>query len=445
MKFSLTRLVVFAGLLAGSAMASAWTVEPGIGAGLLYTDNAALKSKNEDDDLVVVGYLGADINEADGPFTLNATTSLLYTNYTEDTFSDQYYVNLGANAAWVAIRDRLDWRAENYFTQRQINSLDANTPDNNQNTNVFSFGPNFYFPISGRQRVTLRPEVQDFYFEKSDTDNRRYILSADWRYQLNQRMTTGLDGTVTKVDYDDEDKNPNYIATDIHGILSGTRPRSDYTLNLGATRINRDKFDSQDGFSGSLTWLYQMTGHSTARAYLSTSLTDSNQQLLDSELNPDNGDFNNEQISGDVLRSNTARLTYRRQDSTLNAEVWGEYRDLDYKESPNDRDVKETGARLDYRITPLITTGVLGRYNRTKEKDTGRTDKRYTIGANIAYQLSRKLRTKFDIQYRNKDSTQSDSEYSEISAFISLVYGFRDLSRPSGGSGRSSGRSSGTN
>jgi hypothetical protein len=430
MRISLIRLALFAGLLAGSSVVCAWRIEPGVGAGLLYTDNAALEAKNEDDDLVIVGYLGANLSESDGPFSLDATTSLLYTNYTEDTFSDQYYVNLRANAGWVTIRDRLDWQAVNFFTQQNINSLDAETPDNNQDTNAFSFGPNIYFPISARQRVTIRPLFQDFYYEKSDSDNRQYSLGADWRYNLNREITTGLDGSVTAVDYDDEDKNPNYTAANISGVLSATRPRSTYALDLGATYIDRDKFSSESGMTGSLTWLYQMTGHSSARAFLSSSLTDSSQDLLDSEQNPDNGDFNNEQISGDVLRNNTARLAYRRDDSTLNIEAWGEYRDLSYKESPDDRKVKEVGTRLEYRITPLVTTGLRGEYNRSEEKDTGRDDDRYIIGADIAYNLSRKLRTKFDLRYQQKDSNESDNEYKEFSAFIGLVYGFSDVSRP---------------
>ena len=130
------------------------------------------------------------------------------------------------------------------------------------------------------------------------------------------------------------------------------------------------------------------------------------------------------------MRNNTARLVYRRDDSTFNTEAWGEYRDLSYKESPDDRDVREVGVSLDYHITPLITTGIDGRYNRTKEDDTGRKDERYLIRANIAYELSRKLRTRFDVRYRHKDSNESDNEYKEYSAFISLVYGFTDVSRP---------------
>jgi hypothetical protein len=255
-------------------------------------------------------------------------------------------------------------------------------------------------------------------------------LNADWRYQLNRITATGLNGRVSTVDYDDEDRNPNYTSTEIHATLSGSLPRSEYNLDAGATKIYRDEFENQSGFSGQLTWLYRMTGHSIARAFLSTNLTDTSQGLLQSEQTPDNGNFNNEQISGDVLRNTTARLLYRTEDSTFNADVWGEYRELDYHESPDDRDVYEVGTKIFYHVTPLITTGVNGRYNRTKEKDTGRTDKHYVIGADIAYKLSRKLRARFDLRYQNKDSTVASDEYKEFSAFINLVYGFSDVTRP---------------
>ena len=157
MKISQIRLALLTSLLVGSSSVSALEIEPGIGAGLLYTDNAALTADNEDDDLVVVGYLGLEINESNGPFRANVSTSMIYENYTSNTFSDQYNGNLAATAGWEMIRDRLDWNLRNHYSQQQRNSLDADTPDNNQNTNVFSFGPDIYFPLSARQRITVSP------------------------------------------------------------------------------------------------------------------------------------------------------------------------------------------------------------------------------------------------------------------------------------------------
>jgi hypothetical protein len=420
------RLAVLTGLFVGSSAFAAIEVNPGVGVGLEYTDNAGLTSDNEDDDVIAVGYVGAEVDAIDGPFTANASASLVYENYTSNTFSDQYYWNLGAIAGWEMIRDRLTWQAQNYFTQQPRDSLDADTPDNRQNTNVFTFGPIIQYQVTPRNRISINPEYRNFWYEHEDTDSQQYGLTADWLYDLYRTMNVGLSGNVRKVDYDNEDRNPNFVTSTVGAVVSGVTSKSDYNLKVGATYINRDRFDNQDGFVGSLRGVYRLTGRSSIDAYLSSELTDSSNDLLNSETDPGTGDFSNEQISGDVLRNNTARLSYTRQASTLNADVWAEYRDLSYKESPDDRDVRAVGAELIYQITPLFNGGVSGSYNRTKEKDTGRKDEEYIIGGNLEYDLTSKLRTRFDIRYRDKDSTRSADEYSEFSAFISLVYGFAD-------------------
>ena len=46
-------LIVLAGLLVGSPVVTALEIIPGVGAGLLYTDNARLSADDEEDDLIL--------------------------------------------------------------------------------------------------------------------------------------------------------------------------------------------------------------------------------------------------------------------------------------------------------------------------------------------------------------------------------------------------------
>ena len=116
--------------------------------------------------------------------------------------------------------------------------------------------------------------------------------------------------------------------------------------------------------------------------------------------------------------------------ATLNSRLWGALRDLDYKESPDDREVQEAGAAFNYPLTALLSSGLTLRYKRSKESDEDRTDHRYEVGGNLAYRLSPKLTSRLDLRYRKRDSTDDIDEYSEMSAFVSLVYGFGQVSRP---------------
>ena len=270
----------------------------------------------------------------------------------------------------------------------------------------------------------------DFYYQDTDTDNQQYGLNADWLYQLYPNMKTGIDGGVTTVRYKKDDQNPDYSIYNLGWVVSGTRPRSQYSIQLGGTSINRDKVDNQNGYSGNLSWLYNITGHSSVRAYAATDLTDSSQQYLNSQIDPGTGDYSNVQTSGDVLRNKIFRMEYNRKDSTLNSTIWTELRDLDYKESPDDRKIKEIGAQFNYQVTAVLTTGIYGSFNNTKETDMSTDYKQYATGVTAGYRLSRKLSTRFDLQYRKKDSSSNNNEYTEYSAFIGLVYGIGHGANP---------------
>ena len=407
---------------------------------MLYTDNARLTAVDEEDDLLVVGYVGAKIDEHSGPLRLNAETELIHLNYTRNTYSDQNYPGLRLTGGYEQIRDRLDWQVQDYFTQTLEDSDDGATPDNIRNTNVFTFGPNIRFPISGRQTITVRPEYRNFYYEdvgdNNQDNNQQYALSASWLYRMYPTMGVSLNGTVTEVDYDSGGGARDYTRSTALAGISGERVRSVYSLNLGGTHISRDKSGSTSGFSGNLTWSYNLTGRSSARVYLSTDLTDTGNLLLDSQTNPDDGDYSNVQTSNDVVRNNILRLTYRHEDATLNTEVWGEFRDLDYMggegdlSDQDDRDIREIGASMDYRVSAVLSTGISGRYTRPRKTNTSGRNNRYSITGTVGYQLNRRLRTNLDLVYQNQDSKGGlGDEYREFSTFVRLAYGFARVER----------------
>ncbi|HFD79522.1 MAG TPA: hypothetical protein ENK05_03870 [Gammaproteobacteria bacterium] len=403
--------------------------EPGVGVGLQYTDNAALTPNNEDDDWLVLGYVGARFEKTSGPLNFDGATSLTYEHYTDDTFSDQKYFDLNATAGWEMIKERVNWIARDYFTQRRRNSINSSTPNNIEDVNIFNIGPDVVVPISRVQKLVINPAFSDFYYQKSDTDNQRYSLALDWLYNASASNEVGMGGSFSKIDFDKEDKNPNFSASNIHAVLKGRLARSKYTFNVGFTRMDRDDFENRSAPTGSFDWQLNLTGRSSARLYAASDLTDASFSALDSAIDPGRGDINNVQISGDVFRNNILRASYSRKGATLKTRLWGELRDLDYKETPQDREIQNLGIKFDYQARALLSSALYAKYKRTKRTDRDRTDKLYTVGGNIAYQMSRKLRAVFNLEYRNKDSTDDAQEYNEFSGLINLVYGYGDLVR----------------
>jgi hypothetical protein len=134
------------------------------------------------------------------------------------------------------------------------------------------------------------------------------------------------------------------------------------------------------------------------------------------------------QNSIDVLRDNLIRLEYRslidsnELVSRFNLRAWIELRDMDYKETLNDREIQDYGVEYLYHVSDIFTTGINGRYVKTDSTDIMREDEEYIFGGTMRYLLSRKLRCSFDLVYQKRDSTLSTSNYDEYRVFAGLEY-----------------------
>ena len=415
--------------MASGPGAFAVVFEPGVGVGLEYTDNAALTADNQLDDLIAIGYIGAKLADTDGPLVADITASLNHHRYTKDTFEDQRYFNLGATADWGMIPNRFNWLLNNFYSQRPINSTQPNTPDNIQDSNFFTFGANIVAPISARQVFSLRPEYRNFYYELQETDNQQFSVAAGWSYQINALSSMGLNGSVRTIDYD-QPLIDDVTFSSLFLAVAVRRYRSNFSTNLGSTHVERDNGQSTEEFAGNLDWRFDLTQRSRFRTFVSTDLTDSSSGALNATVDPGTGDPNDLQITTDVIRSKVLTLAYAREDGVLESSLTGQLRELNYSESPNDRRIRSLNAVFNYPVSGLLASGFYARYRHTELIDLLRTDNDYTVGANLRYQLSRKLRGSFDIKYRNRDSTVEVQSFNELSAYVSLTYGFGQPLRP---------------
>jgi len=427
--------LVFAGLCLGYKVAFALEFQPGIGVGAEYTDNARLAPDNEVEDLVAVGFVGASIAENEGPLQYGAAASVNQQHYTQDTFADTRYFNLVLDSEWEMIRERFNWFLRDRFNQRTVNSLDSNTPDNIQDTNVFIFGANILSPITARQSFSLIPEFRQYYYSVQSTDNKQYSLAANWNYLMSQLTNMGLEFGVRKINYTETDIFGNSITgttyTNLHIIFNGLRSRSDYSIKLGATNVQRENGQDATGFTGYSKWRSDISSKSSFATLLSTDVTDTSRVSQSLSDDPSNGNPADVQITTDVIRNSIFNLAYLRDDALLHSRIWGEFRKLTYSDSSNLNSVVRTyGIDVSYPMTQLLASGAYINYNRTKRVETGRLDQYYIAGGNLKYNFARNLYSSFDIKYRIKQSTVPSAMYDEFSVFASLVYGFGDVGRP---------------
>ncbi len=185
-----------------------------------------------------------------------------------------------------------------------------------------------------------------------------------------------------------------------------------------------------------MNWLAELSSRSKLETLVSTDLTDtSSSGAITVAGDPAAGSGGDVQITADVIRNSIINLAYLREDASLSTRVWARYHKLKYSDSPLNRIIRDFGLRFSHPVTQLLSSGAYVNYNRTKQLDTDRLDKRFTVGGDLRYNFSRKLYGLFDLEYRKKESTVAAENYDEYSAFVSLVYGFGGVQRPSSAGG----------
>ena len=88
-------LFVFAIFFVNDNAMAAFEFQPGASIGVKYTDNARTEPDNTVDDLITVGNVSASIYGDDGPLKYDVMTLFSDHRYTQDTYADQHYLNLG--------------------------------------------------------------------------------------------------------------------------------------------------------------------------------------------------------------------------------------------------------------------------------------------------------------------------------------------------------------
>ncbi len=417
----LSRLSAGALLLGNMQQAFALQLDYGADLGVQYSNNVRLVPDNEEKDWITTAGVNAHLSQSMQRLKIDIDSALDYNYYLKNTFSDQRYFRLNGTADVELIKKVLTWKTEDHFTQAPISTIDAATPDNIQNINGFLTGPSLLLALSPRQSLAMNANYSNIDLESTNASQQRYSASADWKYQLYTQVSVGLGAAVGKTSFDNN-LAPDFTDTTYRAIMSITRGRFSYDVNAGVTRINRDGLTNEKGFNGNISLDAKLTRTSTLSAYFASSLTDTGQNFLQSQQNPNTGNFQNLQASSDVLRNNIVRISYIRAGAALNGQLWAEYRKDDYKVVQEDREVKNIGIAVNQRISSLLTSQLRLEYLATELTDINRDDRIMSVNGELEYHLSPSLSTRFGLGYNRKNANNKLFDYDELTGLISLVY-----------------------
>lgn len=215
-----------------------------------YTDNVLRQPDAEDEIPAALGLTGRWV-ETTRHLAADVEGRVDGLTYFNDTVDDEVLGQLDASLAWWAVPDELAWVVDNVYGQVATDPFSPISPDNRENTNVLSTGPDWFIPFGERLRAYLGGRYGTVHYEVTDADSDRWLAIAGIDRAMSSRSRLGIQASSESVDFDsaqqdDFDRREAYARYEFSherqaaGERQATGSPTGLTVNAGYTWLEGD-------------------------------------------------------------------------------------------------------------------------------------------------------------------------------------------------------------
>ncbi len=346
--------------------------------------------------------------------------------YLDSAFDSEVLAGVDAKLDFIAIPDRFLWIVEDHFGQVANDPRATDTPDNRQNINYFSTGPDFIVPLGDRLNLNLQGRLEEVSYENSEDDSSRYEATLGLVNRLSEASSISFNASTEHVEYDsldDEgyDVHEGYLGYEVAGA------RTSLSANLGYTSLEN-----------------QGESHSGVLARVSVSRKVGVRSLLALQVGREFSD------TADVFqmgRSFRSALTETSDAAALNDPFQADYLSLSWTtdarraairffatvrdeshevQTALDRKLLSAGLDLSRQISARLNANLRGTYSRDEFEISAVDRKESSIGVGLGWLHTSTLNIRFDLLRIEGSGPSGDTRsYEENRGFVTLTYGRR--------------------
>lgn len=256
-------------------------LEYGMATSLSRHDNINLVNDPQQDEWVRSLRLDFSLEENSASVIANINASVEYLDYKYDQLEDAQTSRLRASTLFIVQPEAFEWHLSDVLTQSVINPLESGTPENRQDVNVFSSGPNLHWRLTSRSHIDLEARYQNTDYEDNISDNTREKISLRWNHDVNSALNFALNYEIMDVVFDN-DSLYEITRKDAFASLSYRSGRNQYYAEAGATNIQSETTDDLDENRYMVSFESQRSRSSRFRIEARHDLSDTTISILDS-------------------------------------------------------------------------------------------------------------------------------------------------------------------
>jgi hypothetical protein len=432
--------------LALSSAAAAETLTYGVDAGLAETDNVNLTPTNQVSQTMAVTDLDFDVKQLTRLFDLDAKGDFTDLDYLQHAYGNQLVGRFDGTGKIAIIPERLTWVVQDDFGQAALDPYTPMTPNNLEDVNYLSTGPDVALRFGGTSFVNLSARVARAQYETSPFNSNRVLGDAVWGFQLSPVSTISLNADTERVLFENTEFNTDFDRTNAFVRYEVQGARTDFSADLGGTRIDQAGISSSGGLGR-----IQLTRTVSAAAKLTLSaghdLTDGSTSFTSLPV----GAIGIVGTAPAALTSSTytsnyasAGWQYKRNRTTIAVTARWE---KDVYQDASEFDQTRGGAEfnVERRMTPSLTAQLLGRLYKTKYphailvNGTGAVlPNQYGVvtggvigssdyddallGAALSWRHGRALEIRLRLEHSSHETTGIDDGYHETRVYLTIGY-----------------------
>lgn len=245
----------------------------GVDAGVGETDNVNLTSGNKVSQTMAVADFDFNVKEQTRLLDLVATGNLSYLDYLQNAFHNQLLGRVDGTAQIALIPDRVTWTVQDDFGQTSIDPFTPTTPNNVEDVNYFSTGPNLFLRLGSTGFLDMSARYARVQYETSPFNSNRLIGDLSVGRRLSAASSLTLNADTERVLFSDTTLNTDFDRTNAFVGYQVQGARTELNAQLGGTRVAQGG-DSTNGALATVKLSRKVSAASTITLSVGRELTD---------------------------------------------------------------------------------------------------------------------------------------------------------------------------
>jgi hypothetical protein len=208
-----------------------------ISGGLSYSDNVGQTATDKVWEVGLETGIKGEIDYQHRRVKTKLGSDLQFRTHGKLGFNDELLGGLAGSLDYNLVNERLRWVVEENFGQSLINSQNQGTPDNKQNVNYFSTGPELSFPFGPRTQIVASGRWSDVAYMKSDEDTRHLEGTVGIQRQLGLHTQISVNGKTEHISFKSFPSSLDYDVNSAYLGWAAVGAKTTLSLNAGYTQL----------------------------------------------------------------------------------------------------------------------------------------------------------------------------------------------------------------